>query len=261
MDLLHRRGLPNLLQRVQVNPYLRECNYLYLSIHTPYHSYRSLVVEELCKITQEDQGTVVFVYCDYKERPRQTLVNLLSSVVRQLAASQSIGLEEIRALRKLHNDKETRPSRSEFVDLLTLYHNLPSRVFIVVDGLDECNTTDDTKTLLVEELPCLLPKAHFLFTSRKLGDIEQLFVGRPRLEIRASDSDIERCIMGRVNHESRLRNHVIADPGLLELVKDTIIRRSDGMLVYSDLPMGLQSTKTVKAKDARINVQFGIPTW
>ncbi|KAL8966269.1 MAG: hypothetical protein Q9183_003446, partial [Haloplaca sp. 2 TL-2023] len=203
----------------------------------------SLVVEELCKITLEDQGTVVCIYCDYKERPRQTPINLLSSVVRQLAVSQSIGFEEIGALRKLHKDKETRPSRAEVVDLLSLYHRLPSRVFIVVDALDECNATDNTKNLLAEELPRLLPKAHFLFTSRKLGDIEQLFDGRPQLEIRASDSDIKRCIMDRVTHEPRLRKHMAADPSLLELVQDAIVRRSDGMFLLAQLHISALATK------------------
>ncbi|KAL8964937.1 MAG: hypothetical protein Q9183_004127, partial [Haloplaca sp. 2 TL-2023] len=203
----------------------------------------SLVVEELGKTTQVQKGTVVFIYCDYKERPRQTPINLLSSVVRQLAASQSIGLEEIRALHKLHKGKGSRPSRSEMGDLLTLYRDLPSRAFIVVDALDECNTTDDTKSLLVEELPRLLPKARFLFTSRKLGDIEQLFDGRPRLEIRASDSDIKRCIMDRVTQEPRLRKHMAADPSLLELIQDTIARRSDGMFLLAQLHLSALATK------------------
>ncbi|KAL8870062.1 MAG: hypothetical protein Q9174_003806 [Haloplaca sp. 1 TL-2023] len=249
----NRRGLPNLRQRVQANPYLRKRNYFHLLSDTAHHLLRSLVVEELDKLTQAHQGTVLFVYCDYKQSAQQTPINLLSSLVRQFATSQSIGLEEVRALRKVHEEKETRPSRPEIVQLLKLYNDLPSDVFVVVDALDECNPTDDTKTLLVEEIPRILSNARFLFTSRKLGDIEKLFDGRLRLEIRARDSDIERSIANRVTHERRLRKRMAADPSLLRLVTDTIVRRSDGMFLLAQLHLSALATKhTTKALRASI---------
>ena len=58
-----------------------------------------------------------------------------------------------------------------------------------------------------------------------------MFEGYPRLEIRASDSDVRRYISDRILHETRLARHIEADSTLKEMILDALVRKSDGMWV------------------------------
>jgi hypothetical protein len=108
----------------------------------------------------------------------------------------------------------------------TLY----SRVFIIVDALDECQISDGCRQRLLSDLFNLQEKcgANLFTTSRPISSIEKEFEGSPTLEIRASEEDVRRYLEG---HMFRLPGFVARGLELQEEIKTNIVNAIDGMYV------------------------------
>ena len=70
-------------------------------------------------------------------------------------------------------------------------------------------------------------------TSRHIPDIEEMFDNSMRLEIRASDTDVERYLDGRM---SQLPGYVRNSKDLQNEIKSKIIKAIDGMYVTHPNP-------------------------
>ena len=138
-------------------------------------------------------------------------------------------MKDLSLLYKRHSDKGTRPSSQELLGFLGSLAKDIDSLFLVIDALDECDTSGGIRSALPSELQKMLPKARFFFTSRHLTEIEHLLDGCARLEIRASDQDIRRYISSQVACESRLAKHIEQDHSLLKDVEEAIVQKSDGM--------------------------------
>ena len=193
--------------------------------------FRSVVVEDLKRASAEENRAFAFLYCNYKERAQQTFQNLISSLTRQLIQHSRTIPSELRRLYQGSLDKQTRPSRQELLGLLTTVGSKFSSLYIVIDALDECDDTEEIRSCLVSSLCEALPRACFLVTSRLVPDIEVQFEDHPRLEIKATNEDIERYVSGQILHKPTLKRHIKADPNLRALMIETICLRSEGMSV------------------------------
>jgi hypothetical protein len=104
-----------------------------------------------------------------------------------------------------------------------------SEVFIVVDALDECPESNDTRDSFIAEIRKLHPIVHLMVTSRDISTIEREFEAAARVEIRAIDSDVRRYLESRIGRERRLLRHVKADPDLHETIINTVVEKAKGM--------------------------------
>ena len=190
---------------------------------------RSSIVENLEQAHSGLANAIGFIYCNYKERAQQSGDNLISSLIRQLIDRGSSFPDELRSLYNRNRNQARRPSRSELLELLSNVASAFSSLFIVIDALDECDNNDGTRSMLTSGLMKTLPDARFLYTSRRLRDIEHSFAGCSQLEIRANGLDVRRYIESRISDEPRLAKHTTADPRLLRQILDTVVQRSDGM--------------------------------
>jgi hypothetical protein len=109
-----------------------------------------------------------------------------------------------------------------------------SRVFIVVDALDECQIADGGRKRLLSEMFNLQAKtgANLLMTSRFILEIMKEFERSISLEIRASDEDVERYLDG---HILQLPLFVSRNLDLQKEIKSKIIKAADGMHVLLTL--------------------------
>ena len=189
----------------------------------------AIVVEYLQRTLPSRVNAVGYIYCNYQERLRQKPNDLISSLTRQLVEQEGSVSGDLVSLYQRHAMPGTRPSGSELQKLLVSTASMFSSLFIVIDALDECSET--SRSALGSNLHSILPNANLFYTSRRLSDIERMFKGYPRLEIRASDSDVQRYISDRIPHETRLARHIEADSSLKEVISDVIVRKSDGMWV------------------------------
>lgn len=104
-----------------------------------------------------------------------------------------------------------------------------TKVFVVVDALDECSGEDGVRKILSMLLNEIAPDINLLITSRHTAVIESMFESATRIEIRASDKDIRNYLSARITENSQLVRYIKIDPTLLGTILDTITSKADGM--------------------------------
>lgn len=172
---------------------------------------------------------VAYIYCNYKEQ-NQTAINLAASLLQQIVQGQPVVSDDIITIYNQHRRKQTRPSLAEYLKLLQSEIHHFSKVFIVIDALDECLDREGIRSFL-PELQKLPPNTHLLVTSRYIRDIEHEFEKAARLEIYARDEDVKSYVEARMGEQHQLVRHIEADPTLRSTISDAIVQKANGMYV------------------------------
>ncbi|KAL3450534.1 ankyrin repeat-containing domain protein [Aspergillus insuetus] len=197
------------------------------------------VVEHLTTDFQ-DTGSVAIVhlYLSYQSATEQTLGNLLGSLVKQLLRQ----MQELpdQQVRNMYADKlkENLPQVDEHMAALRYLVTMYSKVYIVVDALDECS--DDpagvqgrhrSKLLAAIRELQLRGCVNLLATARLIPDIEKMFTDCPSFEIRATDEDLDvylnDCVAGITS--------VTISPELKTDIVRRIKQAVDGMFLMARL--------------------------
>ncbi|CAG8976236.1 hypothetical protein HYALB_00012003 [Hymenoscyphus albidus] len=208
----------------------------------------SILVEELTSRFHDNENIgIAYLYCNFRRREEQNKNNLLASLLKQLARHQPILPEVVKDLYNRHDAQRTRPSFDEISRSLQSTIAMYSRVFIVIDALDECNVSDGSRTTFLSELFSLQTKCTVnLFATSRFGtEFSAIFSNSLSLEIRASEHDVRRFLDG----------HILALPGfvrrsldLQEEVKGEIVKAVDGMFLLAKLHLdSLSGKKSLKA--------------
>jgi hypothetical protein len=149
--------------------------------------------------------------------------------LKQLIQDDDVAYDNIKSLYKHHKDRQTHPTKfHDLQEALRSETKRYSKVFIVVDALDECSEAE-TRRKLLTALRSLGSNVNLMFTSRVLSSIELDFHGTERLDIRASEHDMQKYIEGRVSHEGLLKRHIDRDQKLQEEIVKKIIENAGGM--------------------------------
>ncbi|KAI4149988.1 MAG: hypothetical protein LQ340_004326 [Diploschistes diacapsis] len=191
----------------------------------------SIVVDNLCNLHRNDNSVgICYIYCNFRRKDEQTLKNLMASLLRQLAQGQPVFPEYLKDLYQRHKQRGTRPSVDEICRTLHSVATGLSRVFVVIDALDECQISDGCRSRFISELLDLHTRlgANVLVTSRFIPEITKSFENTVSLEIRASNEDIGRYLNGNL---SNLPHLVSTNAELQEEIKESITKCVDGMLV------------------------------
>jgi hypothetical protein len=193
----------------------------------------SIAVDDLITRFQNDPSTgIAYIYCNFRRQDEQKIDNLLESLLKQLAESQPSLLGSVKDLYDLHKAKRTRPSLEETSRVLQSLVAMYSRVFFIVDALDECRVSDGCRTRFLLEIFSLQARygASIFATSRFLPDIIDKFKEAITLEIRASNEDVQIYLDG---HMFRLPGFVRRSLELQDEIKSAILKTVDGMYVAS----------------------------
>jgi NACHT domain len=189
----------------------------------------SIVVDYLKTSCPDGKTGIAFLYCIYKRRDNQEVDGLLASLLGQLAVWQPVVPESIRKLYHKHlRGEKPRPSRDEIREELHCIMQAYSRIFIVIDALDECKTDPIRDKLLSE-----------VYELQEGCDIRLMVTFRPNivpkapssgsvttLEIRAHEEDIERYLSSQMSQLPR----IVQDRNELQhKIKTRIINLVDGM--------------------------------
>lgn len=178
---------------------------------------------------QPDVG-IAYVYCNFRRHDEQNAGDLLASLLKQLAQQRPSLPEALSDLESKHGLMKSRPSIEELSECLGSVSAEYSKVFIIVDALDECDASYRCRMSLLDELFNLQSgtgvDANLFTTSRPIFDIVQRFEGVPSLEIRASRQDIERYLRG---HIGELSSFVTRRQELQEEIISAISDATDGM--------------------------------
>ena len=191
----------------------------------------SIVVEELStRFYNDNYIGVAYLYCNFRRQHEQKAEALLAGLLRQLAQGLSSPPESVESLYDSHKDRRTRPTFNEISRALESVAALYTKIFIIVDALDECQVADRCRARFLSEVFSLQAKyqVNFFATSRFIPEITENFSKGMWLEIRASDQDVQRYLHG---HMSQLPGCVLRSPDLRNDIEAEIIKAVNGMYV------------------------------
>ena len=191
----------------------------------------AIVVNDLtARFSNDPDIGIAYIYCNFRRNEEQTASALLNSLLKQLAQSMSSLPQCVKELYDRHKGKQTRPSFDDISRTLSSIVTIYSRVFIIVDALDECRVSDGCRATFLSEIFRLQTNCtvNLFATSRLIPEIKENFKGRMSLEIRANEEDVRRYLGG---HMFQLPGFVIRSPELQEEIKAEIVQSVDGMYV------------------------------
>ncbi|KFZ23393.1 hypothetical protein V502_02135 [Pseudogymnoascus sp. VKM F-4520 (FW-2644)] len=189
----------------------------------------SIVVDYLHANFQKDTNIgIAYLYCNFRRQDEQNAEGLLASLLKQLAQGLYPLPKSVKSFYDSHKKNRTRPAFNELSSTLQSVAALYSRSFIVVDALDECQTSGGCRTKLLTDIFALQAKsgANIFSTSRFIPEIEVQFKNSMRLEIQASDHDVLRYLGG---HMSELPTCVLRNSELQGEIKAAIVKAVNGM--------------------------------
>jgi ATP/maltotriose-dependent transcriptional regulator MalT len=171
----------------------------------------------------DDRVAVACIYCNYKEQAEQTVANLVASLLKQLIQGSHANFDKVHSLYARHRKRNSRPSLEELSRALESEIRTYSKVFVVVDALDECREDDETRAKLQNLLQSLPSNVNLMVTSRFLPLMAGNVPGAEILLIRATDEDVKTYIESRIALAPR---HI---KNLRETIVSKLIENFDGM--------------------------------
>ena len=113
----------------------------------------SIVVENLTNRYQSDKSIgIAYLYCNFRRQNEQKIDDLLASLLKQLAECQHSLPASVKDLYDLHRTKRTRPSIDEILRSIQSVVTAYTRVFIIIDALDECQVSDGCRSRFLSEI-------------------------------------------------------------------------------------------------------------
>ncbi|KAJ7613770.1 ankyrin repeat-containing domain protein [Mycena polygramma] len=199
----------------------------------------------------QDIGVGVIYLQHSKETDVPDPSTLLAALWRQLVFRKLVS-PALEHLYSMHHEPETRPTIEEDDAILRSIIVEYSRVFILVDGLDEY--PQEPRDTLLRYLGALGSSVNLLLTSRPHIIIGHIISSYEMVEIRATEHDIGIYLDSKIAQSKRLSNHIKASLVLQQSLKPTVVKRSDGMFLLVKLHFD-SLTKTCTVKDARIALE------
>ncbi|KAF3312792.1 hypothetical protein TWF173_006825 [Orbilia oligospora] len=208
----------------------------------------SVIIDSLIRECHQNAAIgIAYFYCSFQRQDEQRVDDLLINLLKQLARGRQSSLDVVKKLYSKHKEQQTRPLFTEISEALRSVVTQYSRVFIVLDALDETNGGCHGK--LLSEVFSLTRECgvSFLVTSRPIPDITKRFIGCMSIAIEAQEQDVRRYLEGRMQE---LPSFVQDNPDLQEEIKASIAKSVQGMFLLAQLHLdslvGKRSPRAVK---------------
>ncbi|KAI1269810.1 hypothetical protein F5Y18DRAFT_437656 [Xylariaceae sp. FL1019] len=187
----------------------------------------SIVIDDLKELYRNIESIgICHIFFNFRRTGEQNLENLFGSLLQQLVQFRS---DLPRSLRRLYDDCKQRRSRPSLKEILQVLRDPVldySKVFVVVDALDECER--EVRSGFISELRNLWSDVgvDVFATSRDIPEITSRFDGAMRKEIRACDHDIAKFIdANRHQFAESIGNNV----DLWNKIRESIVACVDGI--------------------------------
>ena len=173
---------------------------------------RSIVVDYLETSPSFKAAGVAYVYCDYKQKLKQTAENLTWSLAYQLAEQCASFPQEVRTIYENCTKKGRSPALGDLESVLLSVSQTFPNTFIIVDALDECSELDDADggegLKFLSILQRLGSSVRLFITSRPHEHIQKKFKGASQVDILPTRSDIETFVEFRINENPEFARRV-----------------------------------------------------
>lgn len=181
-------------------------------------------------LTQEfrsnDTVGVAYLYYNFKKQQDQKAEHMLANLIKQLAQISKTFPEAVHQLCERHSPTKTRPFLGELSDALTVIIQSFSRVFILIDALDEGDDTE--RTSFLDQMFAVQEKTglNLFATSRTINTITVTFEGALSRNISPTRHDIFQFLNTRM---SELPLFVAGDIILQDEIKASVESAIGGM--------------------------------
>ncbi|KAJ6526342.1 hypothetical protein B0H19DRAFT_863855, partial [Mycena capillaripes] len=213
----------------------------------------SLVIHHLRDQFRDGNIGVACIYLNHKETEAQTPVNLLAGLWKQLVVDKPLTIA-VQELYRHHQQRDTSPVIDEVFGILQAAVAERSRVYFVIDALDEY--PEHQRNILLRYLSRLQASTSSLITSRPHVTLDPFFAEPHTLEIYATEVDIGRYVDNQIEISSRLFRHVRTQPALRDEIRAKIVGKVNGVFLLAKLHLQSLATKnTIKAvRDALLHL-------
>jgi len=191
----------------------------------------SIAIEYLQQYFQGNDVATTFIYCNHKEQATHTVRELIASILKQLVQDHPVISEWASSLYDKHHSKATYPLLLELMEVLRMEVGRYSRVFVIVDALDELD--EHHRVRLIKSIQSLSNTVNLMVTSRPLPPIEAISQGAKSMQISASAHNVRAYIQHCIQQEPRLMLFAGERGELQESIVDKISGNVQGMFVYS----------------------------
>ena len=203
----------------------------------------SAIIQHILKLCDAGNATLAYFYFDYRDKQKQNVRNVVTSLLVQLSAYSKPCCEVIYRLYSKHGKgmKQHQPSNSNLIDCLKemLATVTQHPIFIVMDALDECPdlglpTPRDAVLNFVKDLVCLhvqVPNLHIFATSRPEVDIQNRLKPLAVNAISLQDESRQKAVISNyvssvVSSDEQMKQWRDEDK---RLVAKELSERADGM--------------------------------
>jgi hypothetical protein len=122
----------------------------------------------------------------------------MASVLQQLVTEKPDHFLDLKDLHAQHVRENTRPTVADIVTLLQNVIYSFSKVFIVVDALDELSDADEVRSIFLTELNKFKDGVCVLIMSRPIPELERLLTDVVRVDVAALLADIRNYLQQRI---------------------------------------------------------------
>ncbi|EDN96101.1 hypothetical protein SS1G_12307 [Sclerotinia sclerotiorum 1980 UF-70] len=179
---------------------------------------------------------LAFFYCDYKDPRTHDPLNILGSLVKQLALADRRGFAELENYWVDHCPNKdigpsSRISAEQLCHLLQDISRYFDNVHLVIDALDECgDSRSNTARILAKLNASKDSNVKIILTSRPEPDIEQYLAGFARVPISAHRNDLELYVHSEMQRREDNDLLFIEDQKLKEELAQRLVNEAQGML-------------------------------
>ena len=190
----------------------------------------AIVINHLQEQFRNDQSIgIAYLYCNFRRQQEQKAEDLLANLLKQLAKKESSLLQIVKDLYGRHKNHQTRPLLNEIADALHVVATKSTKVFIVVDALDECEGY--SRDRMLKEILAVQARTKTsinIFATSRIDDTARTyFAGYPSQEISAADNDIREFVATKV----QALQSDLSDAGIREEIQSRVVETAKGMYV------------------------------
>ena len=182
--------------------------------------------QNYCKLNDH---RLAYFYCDFKDSKFQDPINVIGSVVGQLAVQETELPKDLESLFHNCSKARTRPSLGSLLEVLKNETSSGARrTYIVIDALDECTNREGLLDGLVELHSLVDLAINILVTSRKENDINEALENLPSLFIKESDitQDVELYVQSEIEKRKKLKEKTDV---VKARIRSTLVEGAKGM--------------------------------
>jgi len=179
-----------------------------------------------------DATAIAFFFCDYKNERSQQLTNILSALAVQLALQN---VEAFNLLEKYFEDLNPTnglkkiPESIYLSSLILRMVSLFRKVFLVVDGLDECANNTNEVVRGIKDLAQGSSRITTALLSRNEVEIhDELIDEFQHIEIAAQTEDLELFVSAEMASPKRKQLNNL-DPALSKDIRTALVSGAQGM--------------------------------